>query len=98
MRPVRRRNNPNKETLIDIPLSHVTIIGVYATQIAKQHNELLLSTLLLLLLLVLSIYLGMCPSVPTHIDPYMSKSRLLLETDDMINVLCLSGSRTCPGP
>ena len=31
----------------------------------------------------------MCPSVPTHIHPYMSKLRLLLETDDETNGLCL---------
>jgi len=88
MRPVRRRNNPNKETLIHIPLSHVTIVQVYTTQITKQHNELLISTLLLLVL-VLSIYLGMFPTVPTHIHPYMSKLRLLLETDNETNMLCL---------
>jgi len=44
-RQVSRRNNPNKETLIYIPLSHVTVIWVYTTQIVKQHNELLISTL-----------------------------------------------------
>ena len=31
----------------------------------------------------------MCPSVPSHIHPYMSKSRLLLETNDETDVLCL---------
>ena len=31
----------------------------------------------------------MCPSVPTHIDLYMNKPRLLLKTDDGTNVLCL---------
>ena len=31
----------------------------------------------------------MCPSVPTHIHPYMSKLRLLLKTDDETNELCL---------
>ena len=31
----------------------------------------------------------MCPSVPTHIYPYMSKLRLLLETNDETNGLCL---------
>jgi len=60
---------------------------VYTTQIVKQHNKLLINTLLLLL--VLPIYLGMCPSVLTHIHPYISKLRLLLETDEETNVLCL---------
>ena len=87
MRPVHQKNNPNKETLIYIPSSHVTVIRVYTTRIAKQYNELLIS--ILLLLLVLPIYLGMCPSVPIHIHQYMSKLRLLLETDDEINGLCL---------
>ena len=77
-----------KKTLIYIPLSHVAVIWVYSTRIAKQHNELLISTLLLLLL-VLPIYLGMYPSVPVHIYPYMSKLKLLLETDDETNGLCL---------
>ena len=89
MRLVCRRNNPNKETLICIPLSHVTVIRVYTTRVVKQHNKLLISILLLLLLLAPPIYLGMCPSVPTHIHPYMSKLRLLLETDDETNMLCL---------
>ena len=31
MRLVHRRNNPNKETLIDIPLSHVTVILAHTT-------------------------------------------------------------------
>ena len=31
----------------------------------------------------------MCPSVPTHIHPYISKLRLLLKTDDETNGLCL---------
>ena len=43
----------------------------------------------ILLLLVLPIYLGMCPSVPTHMHPYMSKLRLLLETNEGINEQCL---------
>jgi len=33
----------------------------------------------------------MCPSIPTRIHPYMSKLRLLLETDDENNELCLGG-------
>jgi len=36
MRLVRRKNNPNKETLMYIHLSHVTIIRVYTIRIAKQ--------------------------------------------------------------
>ena len=68
-------------------MSHVTVIRVYMTRIAKQHNELSIN-ILLLLLLILSIYLGMCPSVPTHVHPYMSKLRLLLETNDQTNRLC----------
>jgi len=61
---------------------------MYTTRIAK-HNESLISILFLLLLLVLPIYLGMFPSVPTHIHPYMSKPRLLLKTDDEANKLGL---------
>jgi len=96
MRPVRRRNNPNKETLIYIPSSHVTVIRVYSTWITKQHNELVISTLLLLLL-VLPIYLSRCPSVSTHIHPYMSKLRLLLETNDETNESCLQWVFYIPG-
>ena len=40
---------------------------------------------------VLPIYPGMCPSVLTHIYPYMSKPRLLLETDDEIVGYVYSG-------
>jgi len=97
MKLVHRSNNPNKETLIYIRLSHVTVLRAYTTRVAKQHSELLISTLLLLLL-ALPIYLGMCPSVPTHIHPYMSKLRLLLETDDETMGYIYSGSRTYPGP
>jgi len=68
-------------------MPHITVIRVYTTRIAKSHDELLISPLLLLL--ILPIYLGMCHSVPTHIHPYMSKLRLLLETDDEIYGLCL---------
>jgi len=58
------------KTLIYIPSSHITVIRVHTTRIAKQHNELVISTLLLLLL-VLPIYLGMCPSGPnTHTSIY----------------------------
>ena len=64
-------------------MPHVTVLRVYTTRIAKQHSELLVS--ILLLLLVLPIYLGMFPSVPTHIHPYMSKLRLLFETNGGIN-------------
>jgi len=56
-----------------------------------------LVTVLLLLLLIIPIYLGMYPSVPTHIHPYMSKPRLLLETDDETNVLCLQWVSYIPG-
>jgi len=70
---------------------HVTIIRVYTTRIAKQHNKLLIN--ILLLLLFLPIYRGMCPSVPTHIHPYMSKLRLLLKTDDELTDYVYSGSR-----
>jgi len=65
-------------------MPHVTVIRVYMTRIAKQHDKLLIS-ILLLLLLILPIYLGMCPSVSTYIHPYMSKMRLLLETNRDIN-------------
>jgi len=51
MRLVHRRNNPNKETLIYIPLPHVAVIRVYITRIAKQHNKLLIGILLLLYLI-----------------------------------------------
>jgi len=96
MRPVRRRNSPNKETLIYIPISHVTVIRVYTTRIAKPHDELLINTLLLLLLLILPIYLGMCPSIPIHIHPYMSKLRLLLKLMMKSMYYVYSGSRTYP--
>ena len=72
MRPVCRRNNPNKKTLIYIPLFHITIIRVYTTQIAKQHKELLISTLLFLLL-VLPIYLDMFHQY-TYIHIWVSQS------------------------
>ena len=46
MRLVHRRNNPNKETLIYIPLSHATVIQVYRIRVANHivtitriHNE-----------------------------------------------------------
>ena len=39
-RLVRRRNNPNKETLIYIPLSHVTVIRAHTNRVTKQHNKL----------------------------------------------------------
>ena len=87
MRQVRQRNNPNKETLIHIPYAPCYSNPSVYTRIAKLHVELLISTLLLLL--VLPIYLGMYPNVPTHIHPYMSKLRLLLKTDDETNGLCL---------
>jgi len=34
-----------------IPFSHVTVLRAYTTRVAKQHSELLISTLLLLLYL-----------------------------------------------
>jgi len=46
MRQVRRRNNTNKETLIYIPLSHVTEIWAYTTRVANQHKELYIRILL----------------------------------------------------
>ena len=69
-------------------MPHVIEIRVYTTRIAKQHDELLIS-ILILLLLILPIYLGIYPSIPTHIHPYMSNLRLLLKTDDEINGLRL---------
>ena len=36
MRLVHRRNNPNKETLIYIPLSHVTEIQAYRIRVANH--------------------------------------------------------------
>ena len=38
MRQVQLRNNPNKETLIYIPLSHVTVIRVDTTGVAKNYE------------------------------------------------------------
>jgi len=75
-------------------MPHVTIIRVYTTRVVRQHNELLISTLLLLILLI---YLGMCPSIPTYIHPYMSKPRLLLEINDETNGLCLQWIPYMPG-
>ena len=68
-------------------MPHVTVGRVYTTRIVKQHNELLIS--ILLVLVSVPIYLGMCPSVPIQIHQYMSKLRLLLEIDDETNGLCL---------
>jgi len=76
-------------------MSHFTVIWVYTTRIAKQHDELLIS--ILLLLLILLIYLGMCPSVPTNIHSYMSKLRLLLDTSGGINEQCLQWVPCMPG-
>ena len=36
MRLVHRRNNPNKETLIHIPLSHATVIQAYRIKAANH--------------------------------------------------------------
>jgi len=69
---------------------------MYTTRIAK-HNELLLIGILLLLL-ALPIYLGCALASQTHIPPYMSKQRLLLETDDEIICYIYSGSCAYPGP
>ena len=62
-------------------MPHVTVIQVYTTRIAKQHNELLIS--ILLLLLVRPIYLSMCPGVHlnTHTSIY-KQGEWLLETDE----------------
>jgi len=46
MRLVRRRNNPNQETLIYIPLSHVTLIQAYQPELQNHTNELYISILL----------------------------------------------------
>ena len=96
MRQVRRKNNLNKETLICIPyISRYCNLNVYNPncKIARRIIDYIL-----LLLLVIHIYLGMCPSVPTHIHSYMSKSRLLLETDDETMSYVYGGSCTCLGP
>jgi len=78
-------------------MPHFIVIRVYTTRITKLHDELLIS-ILLLLLHILPIYLGMCPSVPTHIHQHMSKLRLLLKIDNETNGLCLQWSRACPRP
>ena len=41
IRLVRRRNNPNKETLIYIPLSHVTIIQAHTTRLYSGHDKIM---------------------------------------------------------
>ena len=69
-------------------MSHFTVIRLYTTRIAKQHDELLVN-ILLLLLLILPIYLGMCISIPAQMHPHLSKSRLLLKTNKGINEQCL---------
>ena len=76
-------------------MPHVTVIRVYTTPITKQHDKLLVS--ILLLLLILPIYLGMYLSVSTHMHPYMSKPRLLLETNEGINGQCLQWVPCMPG-
>ena len=38
MRPVPRGSNPNKETLIYIPLSHATVIQAYIIRVAKSYD------------------------------------------------------------
>ena len=91
IRQVRRRSNPNKETLIYIPYAPCYRNPSVYNPNYKTNNKLLISTLLLLLL-VLPIYLGMCPSIPTHMHSYMRKLRLLLETNDEIMCYVYSGS------
>ena len=41
MRLVLRRNNPNKETLIYIPLSHVTIIQAHTIRLYSGHDKIM---------------------------------------------------------
>ena len=83
MRQVRRRNNPNKKTLIYIPyVSLHRNPSVYDPN-CKTSRELLITYY------YYPIYRGMCPNVPIHIHPYMSKLRLLLKTNDETNGLCL---------
>ena len=54
--------------------------------------------ILLLLLLILPRCLDMSTSVPAHIYPHLSKSRLLLETNRGINEQCLQWVPYMPGP
>ena len=95
LRQVSRRNNPNKKTLI-----YILYTSLHRNPSIHNPNCKIawLISVLLLLLLIVPIYLGMCPSVPTHIRPYMSKPSLLLETDDKTMGYVYSGSHTYPGP
>ena len=77
-------------------IPHVIVIWMYTIRVAKLHNELLIN--ILLLLLVLPIYLSMCIGVYSipHTSIY-DKSRLLLETNDETNMLCLQWVSYIPG-
>ena len=74
-------------------MSHVTVARVYKTRIAKQHNELLIS--ILLLLFMLPIYLSMCYRY-TYIHIWESRG---CYWKLMIKLMCYvySGSRAYPG-
>jgi len=61
-------------------MSHVTVIRVYTAQLRKQHDELLIS--ILLLLLARPIYLGMCPSIHLNTHPSIYEQDELLKTDE----------------
>jgi len=97
MRQACRRNNPNKGTLIYIPYAPCYYNPSVYYPNCKTTHEFLIGTLLLLLF-ILPIYLGMCPSIPTHIHPYISKLILLLKTDDETNGYVYNGFHTYPGP
>jgi len=80
-------------------MPHYTIIRVIRSELQNSTmNYWLASYYYLLLLLILPIYLGMCPSVPTHIHPYMSKLRLLLKPTRILTNNVYSGCHACPGP
>ena len=77
-------------------MPHFTVIRVYTTRIAKQHDKLLIS---IFIIITHPNHIIKCvPSVPTYIHPYMSKMRLLLKTDDETNGLFLQWVPYILGP
>jgi len=77
MRLVHRRNNPNKETLIYIPLSHIIVILVHTMDTYYYYYSS-------------DPYISVCVLVciPTHIHPYIARRGLLTEADgELITLL-----------
>jgi len=87
IRLVRQKNNPNKKTLIYIPYA-----SCHRNMSSYNPNCKITRRIINYHLIIITHPTHMSryvPSVPTHIHPYMSKLRLLLETDNETNGLCL---------